>query len=205
MWYKPLVILYHKLRPVRVTGKGNKVVLKSRLKSCDIRIIGNGNKIFIDEGCSITGALFYIVGNNSEIHIGKNVRLHPGCHVNAQSGSKLVVGDRTTMRKVTFDLSGANITIGRQCMFSFDIRVVNHDGHRIFDTSDTSKVINAPKDIILSDHVWVGRGATILKGSRIGSDSIVGLNSVVARNVPDNVVVAGNPARIVKENVTWDF
>lgn len=205
MWIEPFVTLYHKLRPVRVTGKGNSVVLKSRLKRCDIRIIGDDNKIFVDEGCSITGASFYIVGNNSEIHIGKNVRLHPGCHVSALSGSKLIVGDRTTMRKVIFDLSGASITVGRQCMFSFDVRVVNHDGHRIFDKSDRSKIINAPRDITLSDHVWVGRGATILKGSRIGSNSIVGLNSVVAKNVPDNVVVAGNPARIVKENITWDY
>lgn len=53
--------------------------------------------------------------------------------------------------------------------------------------------------VVLEDRVWVGINATILPGVRIGYGAIVGANSVVTKDVPPMTVVAGNPARIIKE------
>jgi len=55
-----------------------------------------------------------------------------------------------------------------------------------------------PTPVVLGDNVWVGDHATVLKGVTIGNNSVVAARSVVTKDVPDNVVVAGNPARVVK-------
>ena len=55
------------------------------------------------------------------------------------------------------------------------------------------------KPINIMDNVWIGFGACILKGVTIGDNSIVAAHAVVVKNVPENVVVAGNPARVVKK------
>jgi len=57
----------------------------------------------------------------------------------------------------------------------------------------------AKKEVILEDNVWVGANAIILKGVRIGKNSVIGAGSVVTKDVPSNVVVAGNPAKIVRD------
>lgn len=58
-------------------------------------------------------------------------------------------------------------------------------------------------DIEIGPEVWVGHRATILKGSRIGRGAIIGFGSVVAGNVPEYTVAAGNPAKVIRRNVKW--
>ena len=61
------------------------------------------------------------------------------------------------------------------------------------------------KDILIGEHVWIGYGATILKGSSLENNSTVGTESVVTGlHLPPNSVAAGNPARIIKYGVNWE-
>jgi acetyltransferase-like isoleucine patch superfamily enzyme len=55
----------------------------------------------------------------------------------------------------------------------------------------------------IGDRVWIGARATILKGVRVGEGAVIGAGSVVTRDVPARALVAGNPARVVRENVAW--
>ena len=57
--------------------------------------------------------------------------------------------------------------------------------------------------MVIEDNVWVGSRALILKGVRVGKGSIVAAGAVVTKDVPQNCIVAGNPAKIVKENISW--
>ena len=64
--------------------------------------------------------------------------------------------------------------------------------------------INLSKDIIIGDHVWIGQQVVILKGSNIGAQSIIGTRSLVTgKQFEKGVVIAGSPAKVMKENVTW--
>ena len=74
--------------------------------------------------------------------------------------------------------------------------------HGIFDLA-TGERINLARDVMIGDHVWIGASARLLKGAAIGNGSIVGANSVVTGRFPENVALAGNPARIVREGVRW--
>jgi len=66
------------------------------------------------------------------------------------------------------------------------------------------KKINC-KPIIIGDNVWIGSNVSILKGVNIGSNSVIAANSVVTKDVPAGCLVAGNPAKVVKSNISWEI
>lgn len=157
-------------------------------------IVGARNRFF---SCSIT------LTKNNIIDIApsrwKIRKLDLLCEV----GSNLIVAQDFSSHSVSMDIQeGKSIRIGKDCQFSSGIKLRTGDGHPIF-TSD-NVVINRGKDIIVGDHVWVGQDVTLLKGAIIPDGSVVGIGSMVTKAfATDNVVIVGNPARIVKENIHW--
>ena len=81
-------------------------------------------------------------------------------------------------------------------MLAHDATITDCDWHGLYDRTEIDA--NA-RPVVLEDNVWLGDGAFVGKGVHIGENSIVGAHAVVTRDVPANVVVAGNPARIVKK------
>jgi acetyltransferase-like isoleucine patch superfamily enzyme len=59
--------------------------------------------------------------------------------------------------------------------------------------------------IRIGDHVWIGMGVTIVGGVTVGDGAVVAAGSVVSADVPERSIVAGNPARVVRENVSWQW
>lgn len=96
-----------------------------------------------------------------------------------------------------------SIVIGRDCMLSGDVRMDVSDMHSILDAA-TKQRINPPEDICIDDHVWIGQGVHILKGTTIGANSILGAKAVVCSAIPSGVIAVGVPAKVVKEGITWD-
>ena len=119
-------------------------------------------------------------------------------------GDGVSIGDNTK-----FSVSANNrITIGDDCMFSYDILVFSGDGHAIFDMTTgqrmNSYAITDPKgSITMGKHVWICAGVYTLNRANIGNSCILGANATVKGDIPDYSIAAGNPARIVKSNVTW--
>ena len=100
--------------------------------------------------------------------------------------------------------SGKRVDIGDECMFARDIIIRNNDGHTITDTI-TGEILNAPEDIKIHDKVWVGTRCMILKGSEISEGSIVGAMALVNKKFSEpNILIAGVPAKKIRENVAWD-
>ena len=81
-------------------------------------------------------------------------------------------------------------------MFAAGAYITDADWHDIYDRTE---VVGQTRPVILKKNVWIGDGATICKGVTIGENSVIGAGSVVATDIPSNVVAAGNPARVVKE------
>jgi len=100
------------------------------------------------------------------------------------------------------------VEIGNNVMFAQNIVVsgLNHGYEDVTIPPSEQKVTT--KQIIISDDVWIGANSVITAGVTIGKHSVVGGGSVVTKNVPDYTVVAGNPARIIKqynfESKTWE-
>lgn len=74
------------------------------------------------------------------------------------------------------------------------------DFHNIIQNNNLNK---ETKPILIGDDVWIGSKVTILKGVSIGDGAVIASNSVVTKNVPPRCIVAGNPAKIIRENVQW--
>lgn len=97
-----------------------------------------------------------------------------------------------------------SLSIGKNCMFSRDIIIrCGESPHLIFDRS-TAEYLDVSEGVVIGDHVWVGERAYITKRASIADESIVAACAVVTKKfTEDHVVLAGNPARVVRGNVQW--
>jgi acetyltransferase-like isoleucine patch superfamily enzyme len=111
------------------------------------------------------------------------------------SGS-ITIGDYVLVSPGTRISASDEITIGDSVMMANGVYITDSDWHGIYDRTARNGRVTP---VHIGDNVWIGDRATVLKGVTIGQNSVVAANAVVTRDVPANVVVAGNPARVVKE------
>ncbi len=146
----------------------------------------------------------YLFGRG-RIVIGSNVRLSGKSNViftdRRDDLPDLRIGDGTFVGHNCRISIAESVTIGRHCLIAGGVAIADNDGHpldaerRRRNEPMTGESIRA---VSIGDDVWIGTGAQVLKGVVIGDRAIVGAGAVVARDVPPDVVVAGNPARVVK-------
>jgi acetyltransferase-like isoleucine patch superfamily enzyme len=191
----------------RIIGINNKIITESSiLIDINFDIVGNNNCIYIDEKSTLNKVNFKIKGDNHKVHIGKECTFNRGSFIWIEDNNcSLTIGDNTSIENVHIALTEPNskISIGSDCMLAYDIDIRCGDSHSVIDL-ETEKRINYAKDIQIQDHVWIAANAKILKGVVIGKNSIVALGAIVTKDVASNVIVAGNPAKVVKTNITWD-
>lgn len=92
--------------------------------------------------------------------------------------------------------SAESIQIGDNCMLAANASITDSDWHGLY---NRIRPFRCTKPVVLGDNVWLGEGAMILKGVTIGDNAVIGAGSVVTRDVPANTVVAGNPAKPIKQ------
>lgn len=170
-----------------IKGKNN--IVKRNLSSffydTKIKIIGNNNKIVFGKNCEITSLRILVLGNNNLIKIGNNVV------VNASTGQLTIINSKAN-----------SIIIEDGCMLSNNIEIHNTDYHYIYD--DNNNIINPEKSIIIHKNVWIGLRTVILKGTEISENCVIGACSLLSgKYMHSNCVIAGNPAKIIKNNIFW--
>lgn len=167
---------------VEVKGKMNHIESLGIFVKSRIRIIGNNNSIIIKKGCKITKTTFVIIGNNCKIVIDEDATLGRGCWIT-------LMGEQN------------EVNIGKGSMIADEVDLWASDSHPIYD--NRGDIINPSGSINIGEHVWIGKRSVILKNVQVGNNSIIGMASVVTRSVPESCVTAGNPARVIRENINW--
>lgn len=141
------------------------------------------------------------LADNAQLTLHGDVILYEGVGIRVTEGAQLSIGDHTYInRSASIDCT-QEITVGDYCAISDNVQILDSDFHPITYNGKTSTMSNP---VHIGNHVWIGRSAIILKGVTIGDGAIVGAGSVVTRDVPPRCLVAGNPAKVIKENVEWE-
>ncbi len=163
--------------------KNNKLIIDktSSLKGCNIRIRGENNFVEFKENTSFRNTKIEVRGKNCTLIVGRGTGTGDDTYISVRE-------------------NGTKIIIGENCMFSRNSKIMTSDGHDIL----TNGVrINGAKDIVIGNNVWITDNVTVLKGVTVGDGAVLAINSTVTKDVPSNSIVAGNPARVVKEEIEW--
>ena len=180
-------ILSYESRDARRIRADRGNVLRGIPAACEVRVYGRGNRVLFHEPVD---ELF-----SGSIFIGA-----PDCPAN---GCVVEIGAGTTSNGCEIRLmeDGSRCLIGADCMFSDDVSIWGSDTHAIL----SGGRLNFGEIVSIGDHVWIGQGATILKNTVIPGGCVIGAKAVVSggRELSPRSVLAGNPARVVRTDITW--
>ena len=134
-----------------------------------------------------------ILGEIIGQEVDESVTLLPPFYVDY--GKHIKIGKGCFIQQCCTFFGRGGITLGEHVLVGPKVNIItiNHDS----DPENRSATYGRP--VVIEDKVWIGINATILPGVRVGYGAIIGANSVVTKDVPPMTVVAGNPARIIKE------
>ncbi len=124
---------------------------------------------------------------------GKSLYIEPPFH--CDYGYNISCGERVYFNVNCVVLDVAKVTIGNDVMFAPGVQIYTA-AHPI--DKELRKTLEFGKAITIGDDVWVGGGSIILPGVTIGSNCVIGAGSVVTKDIPDNSMAVGNPARVIK-------
>lgn len=145
------------------------------------------------------------------LKFGKHDSVYAGCSFSLGENGRVTVGDFTLLNGALV-MCEDKIDIGSHCLISWNVGIADSDFHplepaqRIMDAHALAPYFEKrpprPKlktaSVKISDNVWIGMNAVILKGVTVGENSVVAAGAVVTKSVEANVVVAGNPAQVVR-------
>lgn len=182
---------------------GNKITAPDNLRNCHFQFLGGANEVIIHPNANLRNVFLEFLGHNNKVYIGENVSMHRQWCLGV--GCTIKIGNKTTSTNPVYITVAEHTTlsIGEDCMFATNNQIRTDDAHPIYDVY-TGKRLNTSKDIIIGDHVWIAYGATIFGGTQIGNGSIIGAYSVVKKCFPNNCVIAGVPAKVVRKDVFWE-
>lgn len=113
--------------------------------------------------------------------------------------ARIQIGENTWFNNsVAIIAERTTVSIGRDCVIGQSAFIVDSDFHAIDPVERARGEGHEAKPVTIEDHVFLGANVTILKGTQIGSGSTVGAGSVVSGSFPQNALIAGNPARVIK-------
>lgn len=206
-----------KHRIIKNIGKNNIIEIDDDI-SCNVKVVGDGNSIRIRNNSNIKNSneckskfVINIFGNKNCINIDDinnnggelniDIGNYTGCNdVKIDIGKHLVFGSVYILAYQ----HNVPIKIGEDCLMSNGIVIRSGElPHIIYDTTD-KRDLDRSEGIFIGDHVWVGQNVFIMKNVSIPNNAIIGSCSVVTKRFSnENVVIAGNPAKICREHVNW--
>lgn len=127
-----------------------------------------------------------------------------GCKISIGKDATLTLGENLVITGDTKIICQKEISLGKHCLLSWDILIMDTDFHHILNTDD--RITNVPKAISIGNNVWIGCRNTVLKGVSIADNNIISANSTITRDVTEsNCVIGGHgkSVEIIKKNVSW--
>lgn len=138
---------------------------------------------------------------HGKMKLGGNYSIGRGCRFDIGENAVLSIGEGGYTNCNTNFIIMHNMTIGDNCVISWDCQFLDEDFHKIY-YSGKKELINS---IVIGDNVWIGCGVKIYKGTNIPNGCVIASNSIVKGTFSvENSLIGGNPARIIKQGIIWE-
>jgi acetyltransferase-like isoleucine patch superfamily enzyme len=170
-----------------------KLRFRGRLETDGVCFVGPGVKIQI--------------GRHAKLHLGRWSWIGHGCKLRVHEG-EVRIGAKTVLGQECTISAFQHVEIGRECIVADRVMLIDFD-HGVVEVERPVRLQGIYKrDVDIGHNVWIGYGACILRGVRVGNNAIVGTNAVVTTDVAENAVVGGVPARVIRmreepETLRW--
>jgi acetyltransferase-like isoleucine patch superfamily enzyme len=144
------------------------------------------------------GSNFVMINSAKYSTLGKNNR----CKFVVSADATLMIGNKVGMSNTTI-VATKSISIGNNNMIGGGVTIVDSDFHSLnslhwHTNADEKNMISLP--VVIKDNVFIGMDSIILKGVTIGNNVIIAAGSVVSKDIPNNQIWGGNPARFIRNN-----
>lgn len=143
------------------------------------------------------------LAENSTLVIDGDFTIGNGTRIVVCEGASLYIGGRREesaagITEKSMIMARKKIHIGTDCIIAWNVFITDCDWHTIDGK-------NIQEDVRIGNHVWIACNTSILKGAKIGNNCIIGAHSLVSRkSIPDNTLAAGNPIRIIENDIQWN-
>ena len=151
--------------------------------------------LYIGENVKIYGS--------KNITVGKNIVIYDNVYLDADKF--IEIGDYTHIDVFTTIYGHGGVRIGKMCAIAAGVRIYSQTNRYNFDPR--LPIIKQPRkyaEVIIGDDVWIGANAVILPGVRIGDHSIIGAGAVVTKDIPENSIAVGVPAKVIKRRYEYE-
>lgn len=148
----------------------------------------------------------YLFSNCKYVKVGKNVKVKDFARIECYDSfhgvilePSLEIGEGVIINNNFTCFVADKVRIGKDCIFAHNVMIAS-ENHGIAPESELPYHAQplVTKPVYIGNNCWIGANVSILSGVSIGNNCIIGANSVVNKSFPDNSIVAGNPARIIK-------
>ena len=188
--------LYYSIRYKGLILASRKVKIKSASRAKIIIPRGKVIQIGLDYDSTIDNVNI-ILKKEAVISFLGSASIKKGVQISLDSNSFLSVGDKTYINERSRLLIYNKCTIGNNCAISWDVTITDSNVHQLNNNASTGEVF-------IGDNVWVGFGVSILKNSKIERGSVISAGSLVNNQFDERKLLAGNPAKVIKENIYWN-
>lgn len=175
----------------------------AKCSTLKLKFMERNSKVILGDNVNLTNSDITL-GNNSTLRVESNSILKGKISIGYNSSVTIGRGLRVTSSLYIRAVESTNVIIGDECLIATDVVIRTNDGHPIYDTKSGER-LNKSQDINIGNHVWLADEAVILKGVKIGDGSVIAMRSVVTKDIKGKAIAAGIPARVIKEDCTWEY
>jgi acetyltransferase-like isoleucine patch superfamily enzyme len=147
--------------------------------------------------CFVCPGVKFEIGRDATVKLGRWSWIGHRCKVRAHEG-EVSIGAKSVLGQECTISAFQKVSIGRECIIADRVMMIDFD-HGMVEVERPIRLQGIYKrDVSIGHNVWIGYGACVLRGVKVGDNSVIGTNSVVTADVPENAVVGGVPARVIR-------
>ena len=156
-----------------------------------------GGRLQTDGMCFICPGVKFEIGSDARVVLGRWSWIGHNCKIRAHEG-EVVIGAKSVLGQECTISAFQHVSIGRECIIADRVMMIDFD-HGMVEVERPIRLQGIYKrDVDIGHNVWIGYGACVLRGVQAGNNSVIGTSAVVCADVPENAVVGGIPARVIR-------